>query len=667
MTIEYKDSKRIFALSTDIADTATFEDDFSGADNWTDTGSGWGVNTTTDVIDFNADSPHNVTEGLYYDLGSALSSVFTIRFKLIIANFNIGSSSVENHLYFGVSDSTSHVRTQAQDFIGIHSTHWTGGNADWKTMTANNAALPATRSYTFTHALQAETLYVQIKSLSSSQFQVDLYSDSDYSELIESSGAQSHSATGLRYLKFQQRDNAPSGDNHTLNGTIDDVKVYDGTTTNKPTNVQNNSLLVEKDVARRYWFDEATPTTYETDFSSSTGWSQTGTQHSVNTSTGVIDWNGAASTSVHALSYDLGAVVEDNWTLRFKWVIENHTLGSNPGGWVSVGLSDSDDTVGGSGNQDSVSLGSYVGGGTNYIRFHHGNDGSMRQNFTNFSTTNEEATWYVQIVKTGTSVTIGLYPDSTYGTATESKTETISGTGFQYIVVKSRSDNTNGGSVYNGTIDDMKFYNGITSTTPATWTMQPTFEDDFSSSTGWTTVGSNITITGGVIQASAMVTQSDNRIYYDLGSALSDQFVIDFDHYANTASSGGFWQMFALTDTTSIPRTDDSIHALIDMGTWGTYLRYSNEGSETNLALAGSLTTGQWQYIRFVRDGTTGTLTVYSDSDRTNQVLSATGTIPTTVTGLRYFQSGALLGANSGTTTYKIDNLKVYDGVTSIN
>jgi hypothetical protein len=258
MTIEYKDSKRIVALSTDIADTATFEDDFSGADNWTDTGSGWGVNTTTDVIDFNADSPHNVTEGLYYDLGSALSSVFTIRFKLTIANFNVGSSSIENHLYFGVSDSTSHVRTQTQDIIGIHSTHWTGGNANWKTMTANNAALPGTRDYTFTHALQAETLYVQIKSLSSSQFQVDFYSDSGYSTLIESSGAQSHSATGLRYLKFQQRNNAPSGDDHTLNGTIDDVEVYDGATTSKPTNVQDNSLLVEKDTARRYWFNGTT-------------------------------------------------------------------------------------------------------------------------------------------------------------------------------------------------------------------------------------------------------------------------------------------------------------------------------------------------------------------------------------------------------------------------
>ena len=34
MTIEYKDSKRIVGLSTDIVQTLTFEDDFS-SDNWT--------------------------------------------------------------------------------------------------------------------------------------------------------------------------------------------------------------------------------------------------------------------------------------------------------------------------------------------------------------------------------------------------------------------------------------------------------------------------------------------------------------------------------------------------------------------------------------------------------------------------------------------------------
>lgn len=207
--------------------------------------------------------------------------------------------------------------------------------------------------------------------------------------------------------------------------------------------------------------------TNQFDFSSSTGWSQTGTQHSVNTSTGVIDWNAIAQNAVHALSYDLGAVVEDKWVLRYKWVIANHNLDANPGLWLGVGLSDKDHTVGGSSNQDSVSLGAYVGGGTDKIRLQHSNGGDMTANTELFAETNTEATWYAEIVKNGTSVTASIYPDSTYGTATESETATVSGTGFRYIVVKSRSNNTNGGSVYNGTIDDLSFYNGVT-TVPST-------------------------------------------------------------------------------------------------------------------------------------------------------------------------------------------------------
>ena len=456
MTIEYKDSKRIVALSTDVANTATFEDDFSGADNWTDSDSTYiGVNTSTDVLDFR-ERDGNFDEVSYYGITAlGTDANFTLRLKLNIGTITQTGNTDSVRTLIGISSDNDIPTGTARDEVGII---WrvTDTINKFYAFTADGIALPnsgtdfATTPST-TGGDGSGNYYVEIIG-DSGTYTFKLYSDSSYSTLIESETITDAGITGLDNIVI--RSSTLTTTNNQARGYIDDVEFWSGSTTNKPTNVQNNSLLVEKDVARRYWFSEATT---------------------------------------------------------------------------------------------------------------------------------------------------------------------------------------------------------------------PTFESDFSSSTGWTTVGSNISITGGVIQASSMATQSDNRIYYDLGSALSDQFVIDFDHYADSASSGGFWGMFALTDTTSIPKTDDSIHALIDMGSWNTYLRYSNEGSETNLALAGSLTTGQWQYIRFVRDGTTGTFYVYSDSDRTNQVLSATGTIPTTVTGLRYFQSGAILSGNSGTTTYKIDNLKVYDGVTSVS
>jgi len=451
MTIEYKDSKRIVGLSSESLLTSS---DYTSS-NFTTVGSTVAITNNSVVF---TNSPTNSDNRVYKSITAlAESDVWSIDFKV---NQSSGGTydcfflflSATNGIPYATGNNIIKIQTQGTGYMRWVLTKRVSG-----TNTSSNAS---NNSYSY------NTDYYGTLSSDGTNITLKIWTSSARSG--SASVTLTVAVSGVGTMNYIQHGTRNSGDSSTWSGTVSEVAL--SRTLAKPTNVQDNSLFVEKDTARRYWFSEATAPTYETDFSSSTGWSQTGTQQSVNTSTGVIDWNGAASTSVHALSYDLGAVVEDNWILRFKWVIENHTLGSNPGGWVSIGLSDSDDTVGGSANQDSVSLGSYVGGSTNSIRFHHGNDGSMRQNFTNFSTTNEEATWYVQIVKTGTSVTIGLYPDSTYGTATESKTETISGTGFQYVVVKSRSDNTNGGSVYNGTIDDMKFYNGVTSTTPATWT-----------------------------------------------------------------------------------------------------------------------------------------------------------------------------------------------------
>jgi hypothetical protein len=458
MAITYHAGRRIQGLSTDIADTATFEDDFSGADNWTDTGSGWGVNTTTDVIDFNADSPHNVTEGLYIDLGSALSSIFTIRFKLTIANFNIGSSSIENHLYFGVSDSTSHVRTQTQDIIGIHSTHWTGGNADWKTMTANGAALPGTRDYTFTHALQAETLYVQIKSLSSSQFQVDFYSDSGYSTLIESSGAQSHSATGLQYLKFQQRDNAPNGDNHTLNGTIDNIEVYDGATTNKPTNLQIGSRFEETDTRKMYSFESALE--FDDDFSSNSGWTYVGTV-SYNSS-GYQNLTFTRNGNNNGCYYNLGTVSDTSWMLRAKLHLTTKSTSSQSS---FIGLTSI--TGGSNSAQDAIGMFFITVNNTLFSVDSDGQTIAAGANSSNSFTTTNGNDYWIQITRlTATTMRVEIFDNANYtGTASITINDTIPSSiqSTNYLKLQNREELSNNGSSDNWTCDDVKFYNGVTS------------------------------------------------------------------------------------------------------------------------------------------------------------------------------------------------------------
>ena len=438
-----KDTARRYWFDAESSVDATFEDDFSGADNWTDSGSTPSVNTSTDVIDFEAATASNIKAQTTYDLTSTSDTKWTLRCKLNVTTFT--QPTTEYHRFFiGLSSSTSNLNT-SEDAIGLK---YELGESSLDRLVAidtNGSAIRATTGTNFTHTSAVETLYVEIIRQSATTFDVNLRTGSHSGTLVEAKTGVgcSSSTTGLRYIKIGSY--SDNGGNGELSGTIDDVKFY-----NDITSVTTPAT----------WTMQPTK---QFDFSSSAGWGQTGTQQTVNTSSGVIDWNAIAQNAVHALSYDLGAVVEDKWVLRYKWVIANHNLGSNPGLFLAVGLSDKDNTVGGASNQDSVSLGAYVGGGTDIIRLQHSDGGNMTANTELFAETNTEATWYAEIVKNGTSVTASIYPDSTYGTATETETATVSGTGFQYIVVKSRSDNTNGGSVYNGTIDDMKFYNGVTS------------------------------------------------------------------------------------------------------------------------------------------------------------------------------------------------------------
>ena len=205
--------------------------------------------------------------------------------------------------------------------------------------------------------------------------------------------------------------------------------------------------------------------------------------------------------------------------------------------------------------------------------------------------------------------------------------------------------------------DTRKMYN---------YTNPLTFEDDFSSSTGWTTVGSGLSITGGKLDAN-FTGSSDNRIYKDLGFNLENKFISHFDYYQGTVSSG-YWDMFSFTSGTSKPFTSsqDQIGAIINLSGYNVLAR-SYDGSSENTSQSGaiSLSANTQYYVTTIRDGTSFEIKVYSDSARTTQVGSTISqTLSTNISlPLRYFQTGHYIGG-SGTPIYQIDNLKIYNGVT---
>jgi len=228
------------------------------------------------------------------------------------------------------------------------------------------------------------------------------------------------------------------------------------------------------------------------------------------------------------------------------------------------------------------------------------------------------------------------------------------------VTVDALATNLQVGSRYEET-DTRKMYNlqGASTTT---------YETDFSSSTGWTTVGSNISITGGAITASSMTTQSENRIYYDLGSALSDQFVIEFDFEQTALSSGAHYMLLALTagnGNINSSTNQDAIQVWVDMGSPTFYLRDKDgttTGSNTsNLTISNSTR----YYVTLVNNNRTVTYTVRTGSHTGTVVGTNNITLQSGITGLSHVQSGSFSG-NSGTASYTLDNLKIYDGITSI-
>ena len=69
----------------------------------------------------------------------------------------------------------------------------------------------------------------------------------------------------------------------------------------------------------------ASTITLDEDFSSTTGWSQQGTEIAINTGTGKLDWIGLRSSTNTGISYDFGAgvVSTSKWRLQFDLYIQN--------------------------------------------------------------------------------------------------------------------------------------------------------------------------------------------------------------------------------------------------------------------------------------------------------------------------------------------------------
>jgi len=173
------------------------------------------------------------------------------------------------------------------------------------------------------------------------------------------------------------------------------------------------------------------------------------------------------------LVYDLGTsnISETSWVLRGKSVITNYDSTSASSCHFFCGLSNGGKTVAFDGSQNSISFA--IGVGTDDSAYYIGSGYNQAMyTGTNYNTGNvthepTEETLYFEIIRsTATAGTINLFTDSSFTTSPSGYARTVSfstaPTGLRYLVFKSR-DRSISGQECQGYIDNLQFYNGMTS------------------------------------------------------------------------------------------------------------------------------------------------------------------------------------------------------------
>ena len=427
MTINYLDSKRIVKLSTDTVQTLSYENTSAVSIGTGDSG------TSVDLT------------------GSTLSNSWVLRFKLTMA-------SKANNLIFMVQDINTIDETTTRDGIGLRQT----ASTSYYDFEGCNGTAPTGGQYDhrFTTVPAIDTKYIQVTRISETSAKIE-FCDSSYTVLESSGNITIADITNLRYFVIYNNGSAL---------TVDDIDFWNevSSITTKPTNVQDNSILVNKDTGRRYWFDTGN-VTFEDDFTSDNWTDSDSTIIGVNTSTEVLDFK-AKDGNFYEASY-IPQTIGDKFVYRMRFNLSTiDQTGNAESVRVGFGLSNAGD-IAFTSARDEVGITMRVSSTYNKFYAFTADGAQIPYGGTDFSLTPATSTdYYLEIIGNEGTYTFNIYSDE-YVTLTESESITDAGLVLDKLVVRATTSATTNNQVQ-GTIDDVKLYNGVTSVTPATWTKE---------------------------------------------------------------------------------------------------------------------------------------------------------------------------------------------------
>jgi hypothetical protein len=464
MAITYHAGRRIQGLS----------DTTLGDSGWVTSDSTYiNVNTTTEKIDWDLKND-NTDDHITYNLGTALSDTLWV-FR---CTFRFSTASGIAQFFAGMS-STGGGQNTTQDFIGA--CILTGDN-QFRSVDSDGATIPVTGDNLASYSWASNTDYfLEIKRTSATAYSCTVRTVSHAgSTVATASGTCTNTTVGLQYILFANRVDSNGG---SPDLTIDDILIDDGTSTyssadyefdfgvqaNKPTNVQVGSRFEETDTRKMYHY-ESPSVTFEDVFDGTHTWTHSHANTSI--SGGVLNWNSKLNGNVNEEAYiSLGTTLSDTaFVCDFDVTIDNWTQGSFPNN-IAFGVCLSNNTADYGTSQDSIEI---RWRGTASIRKievydHIGSAPEPASADQLFTETISEKTFYVRFTRlSDSSYTIALFPNSADRDAGTNADETKTGTttsslnALQYAKVFITEDaNTN--HVLNGTLDNLKIYNGITS------------------------------------------------------------------------------------------------------------------------------------------------------------------------------------------------------------
>ncbi len=707
MTIEYKESKRIVALSTDTVETITLDEDFSSYTTQSAADASWvpedtaesRVNITDDDIDFTYGATTNTR--IYHDLQNELGSGVFLGTKFVLRGkfrWSVLTLGVDNdRMFFGVGSGTGDKGQADSIQMEYRQTN------PLLRISYGAGSLSSSTSIT---SLSTSTDYYWEIIRDGTSVTATIYTDSNYNTVHGTVTGTITSQSNLRYVKLMSNTTSAQG---AFTGTLDDVKVWNNVTSisSRPTDVQDNSILVEKDTTRRYWFDKQTGTTptyndnfstYDDQTAADAAWvSNDNADFRVNITNDNLDFNSkVTSTTNTGIYYDLGTALSDTaWTMDFKLVITTNTLYSSGSVNAATYITMNDTNNGGAigGNVDA--MGFYISSPAAGSKFcvTWANSSYLNRGGGEFSGTITTGTFYMRLKRTGaTSVKLEVYSEATRTSSSLIEEKEITGTdsgitGLQYIRIQDNQSSAGTGSGQTiGTIDDICIYDGVTSATapfsPATWNMQPTYDTDFSSSTGWTTSNSSKVD----IDTSANELQiKENggtlaQMYYDLGSDVSTtKWVIRCRIMLNgSANTDEPLFKFELNDTANASSNTNSdslgFYVYTDRNnTWSRIYQVCKDSTTSVLGVSsspqyyGDISSSTYYYITLTRSSATDFEVKIRTGSHSGTVLGTLtqSSIPSGLTGLRYLTAQNYLQGQGQ--TMDISEVEFYNGVTSIN